>query len=177
MIHKFFRVIIGKNFSKFKEFSLFILPDRGGVHGVVCIFLFCSCFLYGENAPMIDFFQLEATTHEESFVEQRIRIRGFLYQQESSLILAGEPNLKTCCVGSAAKRHAQILVFGDIEKALEHMTPVIVEGHLTFDPHSLFPYRLEQAALVPQESYPYGPIALASVLLAATSILWMRRVK
>lgn len=126
---------------------------------------------------MIDFFQLEASAHGEGFVEQRIRIRGFLYRKESSFILAGEPNLKTCCVGSAAKRHTQILVFGDISEALDHFKPVIVEGHLTFDPHSLFPYRLDKAAIVPPEPYPYGAIALASVLLAAVSMLWMRRVK
>lgn len=50
----------------------------------------------------------------EKWADQKIEIRGFLYRmEEGQLILAAEPNLKSCCVGTAKNRNKQITIKSD----------------------------------------------------------------
>ena len=47
--------------------------------------------------------------------DKRITLRGFPYQSnDGHWILAPQPNLKTCCVGSAHNAHSQVHIRGDI---------------------------------------------------------------
>jgi hypothetical protein len=46
---------------------------------------------------------------------KKITIKGFLYKNSNeNWILASEPNLKSCCVGSHLKLNSQIIVYGDL---------------------------------------------------------------
>ena len=62
-----------------------------------------------------------------------VRVRGFLYRAENSqVILAGEPNLKTCCVASPSKRNEQLVIESYEEEPPKH-TVVVLEGSLHRD--------------------------------------------
>lgn len=72
-------------------------------------FLLLNCFL--AELPHLNFNKLSET------VQQEVIVRGFLYQNaRGDWILAAEPNLKTCCVGSPEKMESQIFVAGDVSQ-------------------------------------------------------------
>ncbi len=70
----------------------------------------------------------------ESLHEGTITVRGFLYpDKEGGWILSDEPNLKSCCVGSASKVMRQVYLDGDIA----YNNPGVVatvSGDLSIDP-------------------------------------------
>lgn len=133
--------------------------------------------LYSESVSRVDFFQLESYVRETHSLPQKIQIRGFLYSKDSAYILAAEPDLRSCCVGSAAKRHAQVLILGNIETALNRSTPILLEGTFSHHPDHPFPYHLESAQVVPEEPPSYAPVVLISVILLLISIWILTRLR
>ncbi len=66
---------------------------------------------------------------------REVKIRGFLYASlDGVVILASEPNLKTCCVGAGHKTDRQIIVEGlDQVDCSSGYSVVTVEGELERD--------------------------------------------
>ena len=55
------------------------------------------------NHPTISLLDIPSSSPLEG---QEVRVRGFLYRdQEGRYVLAAEPNLRSCCMGHAAKPH------------------------------------------------------------------------
>lgn len=104
-------------------------------------------FLLSISAPIfcvteISFLDLNSKIASE-VDNQEIKIRGFLYQQENGLlILAAEPNLKSCCVGNINKKDRQIIVEGSI---VPNSKAVMLQGLFKNDPQG---YNLLNASLV-----------------------------
>ncbi|MFI5344137.1 MAG: hypothetical protein ACHQUC_07950 [Chlamydiales bacterium] len=70
----------------------------------------------------------EATAYNERLVN----VRGFLYRHSSGeLILASQPNLKSCCVGSQQLVYQQILVHGSLDPEAQAVT---LQGIFKIDP-------------------------------------------
>lgn len=66
---------------------------------------------------------------------QEVSMRGFLYRtQAGDLVLAAEPNLKSCCVGAPHQVKKQIFVTGNIENPIAGKV-YVVQGNLTVDPN------------------------------------------
>lgn len=51
------------------------------------------------------------------YKDQEVEVRGFLYRsEEGRLVLADEPNLKSCCIGTAKNQHKQLhLINADLQ--------------------------------------------------------------
>lgn len=63
--------------------------------------------------------EVDAAIYDRQIVE----VRGFLYQNsEGQLVLANQPNLKSCCVGSQALIRQQIRVYGLMKPNLSVVT-------------------------------------------------------
>lgn len=69
-----------------------------------------------------------------SWKPQTVQIRGFLYtsQQLNTMILAAQPDLKSCCVGTESKIEKQIIIKG-IEP-FSTLQALTLEGVLTLNP-------------------------------------------
>jgi hypothetical protein len=63
-----------------------------------------------------------------------VEVRGFLYKTaKEDWILAAQPNLKSCCVGSSEKINQQIFLEGD--PGMEASTkPVLLQGRFLINP-------------------------------------------
>lgn len=68
---------------------------------------------------VVSFHQLIDPIQASSYQTQQVSVRGFVYhdEQQNRWILAQEPNLKTCCVGSKHKIAQQIILEGDFSSS------------------------------------------------------------
>ena len=119
------------------------------------LFLFFSHFLNAEQPILVHFNQLKELAPQEDSKYKEIRIRGFLYQScKGEWILAEEPNLKTCCIGSSKKADTQIHLNKEFEGVVSSQ-PVLVKGHFFTEVSgnaSLSPlYRIEKAEVTSEE--------------------------
>lgn len=81
---------------------------------------------------------------------QKVKIRGFLYQtKEGKSVLAAEPNLKTCCVGSQANIHKQIYLDRNFDSRNSAIT---VEGVLMVPDTNSEKYVLNDAKVIEDQS-------------------------
>lgn len=123
--------------------------------------------------------QNEALSKEKSVQGQLIQIRGFLYKtNDSTLILAAEPNLKSCCIGSASKRHKQLLVSGKEEFPLNQNTATTLQGNLQITPNDTFPFRLENARIIPEKNQSKTMLTLIGfilILMSSAFFIWKRK--
>lgn len=102
------------------------------------IFYMTVAFFAGCTEPLLDFSQVEAIHANpeivDSMPQRHVQMRGFLYKTETGeFILASEPNLKSCCISTDAKRDRQVVVVG---KEMLEMTPsltVLLEGDIAMD--------------------------------------------
>lgn len=63
-----------------------------------------------------------------AFNGQEVEVRGFFYEsKEGKHILAAQPNLKSCCVGSSKKISRQIVLLGDLPE-MPQQRAVTVRG-------------------------------------------------
>lgn len=88
--------------------------------------MICRVFLF--------FLILFNSLRSEELANTRVQIRGFLYAtDEGQLVLASEPNLKSCCVASEAKKADQLFISGDILPPNQAGLVVLAEGELVQD--------------------------------------------
>ncbi len=90
---------------------------------VILAAILSLCYSQGFCSEVINlsFQQFDSTTTSENIPlalkqahQHHVSIRGFLYQgSNGQWILAAEPNLKTCCIGSKDKISKQIAVTGN----------------------------------------------------------------
>ncbi len=107
---------------------------------------------------------------------QTVTIRGFLYQSEDGRwILASSPNLKTCCVGHAAKVVTQVSVHGNsLESSPDRVIALngtfVIEP--TFDNQKALTglFQLRNVTVTPQNSLHSLPWLLLIGLLGAVSV-------
>lgn len=141
----------------------------------VIFFLVFACFgfqpLFAEEKPITcTFFNLETISSGTS-----IEIRGFLYEAaDTHLILADEPNLKSCCVGSSAKRAKQLHVDGDVHSAVNSSIPVTLQGNLLVDLNDPFPLKIQNAKIVAEKQQSYGMLLLIGTMMVLASIILVR---
>lgn len=94
-----------------------------------CIFLFLPLASWCEEAPLVTFEQLQ----EDAFrgiLPLEVTMRGFIYPvSEGQFILAGEPHLKSCCVGAAHHQQRQVILRGPFG-AVSPAQAVTITGQL-----------------------------------------------
>jgi hypothetical protein len=133
-----------------------------------------------EQPLLLTFFDLDASTYQQNTkTGQLIEIRGFLYEaNDSTLILAAEPNLKSCCVGSTSKRNRQLLVKSDSLETSQ-TNAITLKGHLIIDPNDTFPFKLENAEIVAIKNQNKTLLLFLSVIavLSVGTYLWYKRRK
>lgn len=62
-------------------------------------------------APWLAAESLSIRDLNEGLADKQVEIRGFLYRTaDHQLVLAGEPNLKSCCVGSEKNQAKQLFI-------------------------------------------------------------------
>lgn len=106
--------------------------------------IMAAAAIHAESSEL-SFHQVK-TEDMKSFEGRQIYIRGFLYETENgALILAGEPNLKSCCVGSHHNVANQITIQGDLQPSVLAVT---VEGTFKITESG---YTLEHVKLLSKE--------------------------
>lgn len=95
-----------------------------------------------------------------------VQIRGFSYQtSDGQYILSAEPNLKSCCVGSADKSRQQILL-GDSISTFPGSQAIVVRGSLHVHPaEHLGYYTLENVSIVQETGFPWLTLSMAAMTL------------
>lgn len=115
-----------------------------------------------------------------SLVDQEITIRGFLYQDvNQKWILASEPNLKTCCVGSEKKVKQQIVLSGTFAKQLLGQA-VTLNGIFTIEPQytnegSLTGLYYLKNAIIEKNETKSWPLLTLTVVLFGLCVTWVSR--
>lgn len=103
-----------------------------------------------------------------SMQNQLVQIRGFLYKTElnnrGAWILAAEPNLRSCCVGSSGKRGLQLVVTGDLPRE-GSITAVSLKGHLQFPGEIQGPFYGLSDVSLQSDITSYGTITLLIIFL------------
>lgn len=102
---------------------------------------------------------------DDSTIGQTIQVHGFLYQQEGRWILASEPNLKSCCIGTQSKANEQLVVIGDELPSTQNV--VFLEGSILKAKDA---YILQNARVI-EKSHNYYPFAGLGILVAAVFLV------
>lgn len=102
-------------------------------------------------------------------VGTRVTLRGFVYQTPSGeWILAGQPNLKSCCIGAEHKKEAQIYLVDVANLSFSKSPkPTEIEGLLNLNETGFF--SLQQARVAESASRHLWP--LGSVLFGVCALL------
>lgn len=83
--------------------------------------------------------------------QKKISIRGFPYRTPSgSWVLASQPNLKSCCIGSSLKQNEQIHLIGTIPDELSS-SAVTLTGKLEIAQTKESLYRLKDPSIISQQ--------------------------
>jgi hypothetical protein len=103
--------------------------------------------------------------------QKEIHIRGFLYKTDGDqLILAGEPNLRHCCVGSELKRDRQIYI--NDASLSPQLTVIDLVGKLVFKEGR---YTLENARQLEPAPTNHLALFLGSGALILSGLMIFRR--
>lgn len=112
-----------------------------------------------------------------------IEIKGFLYRSsEGMTILAAEPNLKSCCIGSKNKAHQQIVVAGNLSlPALQHVVTLHGELHRSFQRREkgaeAVLYTLKNAAIIEGVPFDYSVFYKGALLAAIVFLAYQSQSK
>lgn len=152
-----------------------------------CIaFLLCRTNLNGESIKTLTFGHL-ANALDESAIHllmqeyhgKEVVIRGFLYpSQDGNWVLSSEPNLKTCCVGSAVKAKSQILVETNVgelskEKVVSLHGIFFVDSRVDDEGNTLQYLHLKNASLI---DTPQGSFTAILLVCLAVSVILLTKV-
>lgn len=127
---------------------------------------FCYCLLFLSVSTSLLQISLEKPIGEEAvdFNNRLVNVRGFLYHNSSGeLILASQPNLKSCCIGSQGLVYQQILVRGKLDPEAQVVT---LQGIFKIDPQHneqgqiIRLYSLENAEKVKSDHFLLFPMLL-----------------
>lgn len=116
--------------------------------------------------------------HPEMFsqhYEQEVQIRGFLYPLENQsleFILAAQPNLKSCCVGSSTTFLSQIIVSGLSIDQLNPSAAQLISGILFED--SFHRYRLKEAKIIEEKKGESFYFIMGFIVVTALTIIAWR---
>ena len=106
---------------------------------VFVLILMLTCSLPSSaNCTETVTFELLMESDPGKFQQTEIAIRGFLYQSNGQLILAAEPNLKSCCVANPTSIKRQIVVVGPDFNSVNTLFAVLLQGVLTVDTQNHF---------------------------------------
>ena len=132
------------------------------------LFLCClAADLQGEQR--VSFHEL---SHEVN--ENQIEICGFIYQADDGrTILASQPDLKSCCVGTSQKMRQQ-LVIEDLDRLPSTNQAVTLRGTFYLDPES-GQQVLRQSVIIPKGSRLHLWLAGGTAGLIATFFLLRKR--
>lgn len=101
----------------------------------------------------------------------QVEVRGFLYSNQNVLILADEPNLKSCCVGSAKNKNRQIQIKDFQEEYPSHQV-VTVQGLLTYDEGK---WILSNTSMILNTNFTWVWLTAFVVLILSISMIWKGR--
>ena len=145
---------------------------------ILTLSLFCSISFGWSNesvkSPVVLSFQdLEKAANDgedtiSSLHLTPVNIRGFLYTtSDGKTVLASEPNLKSCCVGSRDKRPKQLIIYGDQTLNVRSDVAVTLNGILETNPKGQYLYSLKNASFIDTKSPDFTPFILGGVLILA----------
>src|SRR5262249_33551792 len=108
-----------------------------------------------------------------SFHNREVAIRGFLYAgKDGRRILSAEPNLKTCCIGSAHKAQSQIIVDSTLH-VLPSSRAVTLQGTLTMENGA---FHLKNAQAIAETGINYwGAIGTLCLILGGVCVYRLRQ--
>lgn len=146
------------------------------------LFLYFFSLLHAEQTPKeISFFELNYKIKEFNPEGNLIQIRGFLYEtSDFRIVLATEPNLKSCCVGSALKKQKQILVSGDVGALLNDRSAITLKGNLEVNHQNDFPFHLTNAMIVDEDRQSFEMFFVMGGILILGAVgyfMWKREKK
>lgn len=126
-----------------------------------------SVFSMGEFSRMPEEEKLE-------LVGERVEVRGFAYQGERGWLLSDEPNLKSCCVGAAAKAGSQLMLPGSFEGGQNAL--VALEGRLetVVDEQGMRRFALEEARTIRRQASALAFGLLALLVIGVGYVVWKR---
>lgn len=137
---------------------------------LMLVFLFCPIVLFGKVSE-ISFLDLNSSKISLENSGQEVIIRGFLYKDsEGNLLLANEPGLKSCCIGSKANLPKQIVVLGKLPTILPK-TAVSLKGELFFnssfglESNVKTKFFLKNASILPENKMVFGKFFLGALFL------------
>jgi hypothetical protein len=127
----------------------------------------------------LSFEQLKKLDYSQQ--NQDIRITGFLYAKgDDTWILAAEPNLRSCCVGSKNKINQQVHIEGQFNGENSPFAGTL-QGHFFIDPvydekgDLIQLYHLTQVQRIPRDSFlPKGFALLILMLTLIAAKKWFQ---
>lgn len=124
-------------------------------------------------AERIDFKKLTSIDYPlflKEYQTKEIEIRGFLYQEGGSYLLAPEPNLKSCCLKPGSKEKMAMPVEG-VGLAPLVGTKVLLRGRLFIDPNDSSS-AIQLLAALPAEDNDGDYVIFFICLLSLILIAW-----
>lgn len=129
-----------------------------------------AALLNGE-VPKISFDRLARGEQSHELNGERVEVRGFFYRSsEGRYVLAPQPDLKLCCIGSAKEVKNQIVLLGDIPE-ISMQRAVSLRGVFAVEPlygeggELAGLYSLKDIELVEGSNGAFFAIASFSILL------------
>jgi hypothetical protein len=134
--------------------------------------IFFLSFIQPVSIPVITFEQLRDYSGT-----QPIQIRGFLYPTSfQTIVLAPQPDLKSCCIGNFLSDQQQITLKGIQD--ISHSQATLVQGILKIEPQYkegrlIQYYVLDQAKVISGKKFPFWT-AVSCVLLTLIMLLFVK---
>lgn len=104
------------------------------IYFLVFLSLFFSTADAAAEKPSPKVISFHCAEEFEHSLGMYVELRGFYSEQhDARRLISALPNLKSCCVGSAALRQSQVLLEGDFKAFSPHKV-ITVRGYLQLNP-------------------------------------------